>query len=176
MAAELSVVSPSIADRQTFLEKAYTRYAPTLKGYLMRTVSEHEAEDLVHDVFVRMAKHKGLGVVDNLQAFLFTTATNLLRDRWRRSNAKYAPTWVNCEDVNLEAGAQDPCEVADWQEQLDRVNSEIARLREKPRHAFKLSRMHDRSYSEIADDMEVSVSMIEKHISSALVRLRHAVR
>ncbi len=175
MAAELNVVSPSIANRQTFLERAYTRYAPSLKGYLMRTVSEHEAEDLMHDVFVRMAKHKGLGMIDNLQAFMFTTATNLLRDRWRRANAKYAPVWVNSEDVNLESGAQDPCEVADWQEQLDRVSAEINRLKEKSRHAFELSRLYDRSYAQIADEMAVSVSMIEKHISSALVRLRRAV-
>jgi RNA polymerase sigma-70 factor (ECF subfamily) len=140
----------------------------------MRTVSQHDAEDLMQDVFLRMANHKGLGMIENLQAFMFTTATNLLRDRWRRNNAKHAPNLVNCEDVRLEAGASDPCEILDWRERLDQINDEIARLKAKPRCAFELSRLHGRSYNEIASHMQVSVSMIEKHISCTLSRLRQA--
>ena len=123
MAAELHVISEKItADKnqhkdfpkelpedfpRVLLQTAFTRYAPALKGYLMRTVSLHDAEDLMQEVFLRMAKHNGLGQINNLQAFMFTTATNLLRDRWRRRNAKYAPTMVCCDDVRLEAGATD---------------------------------------------------------------------
>lgn len=178
VAAELNVVSEQIStDKKTqdnFLEEAYACYASALKGYLMRTVSPLDAEDLMQEVFLRMARHKDLAQIDNLQAFMYTTATNLLRDRWRRNNAKYAPTMVSCDDVLLEAGATDPAEIVEWQESLEKVAREIERLKEKPRCAFELSRIHGRSYIEIAKHMSVSVSMIEKHISCTLTRLRQA--
>ena len=175
VAAIIQTVARSIPNRKDFLADAYQRHAHLLKGYLMRTVSQADAEDLLHDVYVRMASHKGLGMIDNMKAFMFTTATNLLRDRWRRANACYAPTLVNFEDLNLIAGGSDPAEVVDWCESLARVKLEIERLPEKSRLAFELNRMGGFSYAEIADVMAVSVSMIEKHISLALRRLRTAL-
>ncbi len=62
----------------------------------------------MHDVYLRMAGHSDLAQVDNLRAFMFTTATNLLRDRWRRINARYAPTLVDFEEMNLVAGGSNP--------------------------------------------------------------------
>jgi len=161
--------------RCDFMKNAYQRYAGVLKSFLMRTVEEAEAEDLLHEVYLRLIKCRGPGLIDNVQAFMFTTATNLLRDRWRRSNARFAPTLVNFEDCNLMAGAADPAEVVDWRERLERVEKAMAALPPKPRLAFELSRMQDRSYSEIALELDVSVSMIEKHISTALNQLRAAL-
>jgi len=161
--------------RCDFMNTAYQRYSGVLKSFLMRTVEEAEAEDLLHEVYLRLIRCHGLSLIDNVQAFMFTTATNLLRDRWRRANARFAPTLVNFEDCNLTAGAADPSEVVDWQERLDRVRKAMDELPPKPKLAFELSRMHDRSYSEIALELDVSVSMIEKHISTALSQLRAAI-
>jgi len=158
-----------------FLSNAYLSYAGVLKSFLMRTVDLAEAEDLLHEVYLRMARHRGLPLIDNVQAFMFATATNLLRDRWRRANARFAPTLVNFEDCNLTAEASDPAEVVDWQERLERVRKAMAKLPAKSRRAFELSRIHARSYNEIAAELDVSVSMIEKHISTALSQLRAAI-
>ena len=154
METVLNTVTRSIPNRNDLLADAYQYHARSLKSYLMRTVDEADAEDLMHDVYLRMAGHSDLGVVDNLKAFMFTTATNLLRDRWRRANAHYAPTLV------------------EWRESLTRVHKEMGRLPTKSRRAFELNRMGGFSYADIADMMMVSVSMIEKHISLTLNRLR----
>jgi len=168
-------VACSIPNRSDLLAGAYRFHARSLKSYLMRTVDEADAEDLMHDVYVRMASHRDLELIDNLKAFMFTTATNLLRDRWRRVNAHYAPTWVEYEDLNLVAGGSDPAEVVDWRQSLARVSLEMGRLPENPRLAFELNRMGGFSYGQIAGVMAVSVSMIEKHISLVLNRLRTAL-
>jgi len=173
--AALPATKRAIERRKDFLAYAYHYHARSLKIYLMRTVSEADAEDLMHDVYVRMASHQDLGLIDNIRAFMFTTATNLLRDRWRRANAQCAPTFVDFEDLNLVAGGSDPAEVADWRQGLARVNLELSRMPEKSRMAFELSRMGGFSYADIADVMAVSVSMIEKHISLTLNRLRTAL-
>jgi len=175
MATIITAVARSIPNRKDFLADAYDKYADSLKGYLMRTVSEVDAEDLMHDVYVRMAGHRGLITIDNLQAFMFTVATNLLRDRWRRANALHTPVLVNIDDFELAAGADDPAEVARWQESLESVSEAFEKIPRESRHAFTLSRSGGCSYAEIAEQLEVSVSMIEKHISSVLCRLRQAV-
>ena len=175
MAATIESISPPISDRKEFLTEAYERYSDALKGYLMRTVNEADAEDLMHDVYMRMSAHQGLSLIGNIKAFMFTMATNLLRDRWRRANARFAPTLVNYEDYSLSDGVSDPVEVLDWQERLDRVQKRLEVLPAKSRQAFELSRTGGYSYAEIAETMNVSVSMIEKHISLALRQIREVV-
>ncbi len=175
MARQTSNAIPEDSNSENCLSSAYLQHSQALKNYLMLTVSEADAQDLTHDVYLRMANHPGLSMVQNIRAFMFTTATNLLRDRWRKANAKFAPTLVNYEDCCLSDEVGDPCEVVDWQDRLKRVNKAIAQLPTKPRRAFELSRMQSRSYAEIADQLQVSVSMIEKHISFALNRIRPAL-
>ena len=175
---EVSDVSPSASDaqgRKALLKDAYERFAGPLKAYLMRTVDEAEAEDLLHEVYLRLARHTALGAIQNLQAFMYATAINLLRDRWRRCNARFAPNWVSFEDCCLVAEGCDPSELLDWQDRLKRVNVALAALPPKPRRAFVLSRKQSCSYAEIARQLNVSVSMIEKHISMALGQLRTAL-
>jgi RNA polymerase sigma-70 factor (ECF subfamily) len=175
MARQNCKAIPEDSNPDTCLANAYLQHSQALKNYLMLTVSEADAQDLLHDVYLRMANHGDLSSVQNMRAFMFTTATNLLRDRWRKANAKFAPTLVNYEDCYLSDEAGDPCEVVDWQDRLGRVRRAISQLPNKPRLAFELSRLQSRSYAEIAEQLQVSVSMIEKHISFALNRIRPAL-
>lgn len=175
MATQNCNAIPADSNSDVCLSSAYIQHSQALKNYLMLTVSEADAQDLLHDVYLRMANHQHLSSVQNMRAFMFTTATNLLRDRWRKANAKFAPTLVNYEDCYLSDEAGDPCEVVDWQDRLKRVRKAIAMLPAKPKRAFELSRLQSRSYAEIAEQLQVSVSMIEKHISFALNRIRPAL-
>ena len=175
MTAVVSAVARHASERKDILANAYECYSGSLKAYLRRSVDESEAEDLVQDVYLRIARHPGLGMVENLQAFLYTTATNLLRDRWRRANAKYAPALVNIEDCVLAVGASDPAEIVEWRETVERLAEAFETLPEKPKKALHLHRFWGCSYAEIAEQLEVSVSMIEKHISASLSHLRKAV-
>lgn len=175
MVAAIRAVKQSFPGRQECLANAYNEHSASLKGYLMKTVSEAEAEDLMHDVYVRMASHSGLCKVENLRAFMFTTATNLLRDRWRRANAAHAPHWVSLEDHDVSTDSGDPAEVMQWRDSLEKVSRTFDEMPENSQRAFSLSRFGGQSYAEIAEQLEVSVSMIEKHISLVLCGLRKAV-
>jgi len=48
----------------------------------------------------------------------------------------------------------------------------LAGLKPNTREAFELHRIHGNSYAEIALQMGVSVSMVEKHIMAAIAALR----
>ena len=172
MAAVIELVARTIPNRKDFLSDAYEKHSESLKRYLMRTVTEADAEDLMHDVYVRLAGHQGLCLIENLQAFMFKTATNILRDRWRRANALHAPTWVNVDAFDLSSTTDDPAEVSEWRERLESITEVFGKLPNKSKKAFTMSRLAGCSYAEIAGQLDVSVSMIEKHISAVLSCLR----
>lgn len=64
---------------------AWERHEAELRGFLRRrSPGDAEAEDLLQDVFLRALRRKnGLCGLDNPRAWLFTTARNLLIDRFR---------------------------------------------------------------------------------------------
>ena len=57
---------------------------PLRRFFTKRRIPKDDVDDLVQDVFVRMASRPEVESMERLDAYLFTTAANLLRDRHRR--------------------------------------------------------------------------------------------
>jgi RNA polymerase sigma factor (sigma-70 family) len=143
-----------------------------LRSFLRRRLrSRDDAEDLAQEVYLRMARHPDLGQVQCLKAFAFQTALNLVRDRSRRSYTRSQRVSVSIDRVEL-SGGDDPLEQASHDEGLELVVRALSQLPEKTRRALLLHRIEGLRYSEIANHLGVSVSMVEKHISAALAVLR----
>ena len=70
------------------------------------------------------------------------------------------------------AGGDDPEQHAAHDESLERLLQALARLPESTCRALVLHRFEGLRYADIARQLGVSVSMVEKHISAALVVLR----
>jgi len=69
---------------QAEFEAFYARTARTLHGYLRRLSGDSAtADEILQETFIRML---GAPAMEELprRAYLYKTATNLLRDRWRR--------------------------------------------------------------------------------------------
>jgi len=143
-----------------------------LRRFLLRRVrSAADADDLAQEVYLRIARHPNLDEVECLQAFVFQTALNLVRDRSRRCYTRSLAGAVPIETVRLEA-CDDPSASAMFAQEVEFVIERLRRMPEKRRDALLLHRLEDRSYAQIASSMNVSVSMVEKHISAALADIR----
>ena len=166
---------PSIAQRNTLVSKTYWSYQRQLRGFFMRTVDEAEAEDLLHELFIRLIRQIDRIPPENYKGFLFTSAANLLRDRWRRRTVRKLDHLASFEDLNedVEDIAQfDPCLWSEQTEQLESLNRALDHVSAQAARAFVSHRVDGDSYAKIALDMGVSVSMVEKYISSVLAALR----
>ncbi len=64
--------------------------APLRRFFAKRRIPRDDVDDLVQDVFVRLASRPNLGATERLDAYLFTTAANLLNDRRRRQISRAA--------------------------------------------------------------------------------------
>lgn len=144
----------------------------TLRGYLRRRMRcREDAEDLAQEVYLRMTRHPDLGQVQCLKAFALQTALNLVRDRSRRSYTRSLRQSVSIEHVEL-AGGDDPEQHATHDESLELVMQALSRLPDSTCRALVMHRFEGLRYADIAKQLGVSVSMVEKHISAALVVLR----
>lgn len=148
-----------------------------LASWLAKRVRNNDdANDLAQEAFLRMHKFQQSQELDNARAFLFRTANNLAIDEMRRS--KVHDKYLSFEMLPEHSDEQDD-KFAPSAERTVSAEQELAKIYEvvdqmplKVRHAFLLHRGKDLSYSEIATEMGVSTSMVEKYIIEALKLLR----
>lgn len=164
---------PESEASRRFVGSVYERFDASLRGFLMNKLrNEADAEDFAQEVYVRFARMRDHREIRSERAFLFTTATNLLRDRSRRLVTQLDKASVPVDNVSLECNADDPARRVQHAEQLERFEAALEELSDNCRQAFWSSRVDGLSYAEIAEQLGVSVSMVEKHISAALQHIR----
>lgn len=146
--------------------------APLHRFFARFRLNSHDIEDLTQEVFLRLARPGHCEALRQPDAFLFTLARNLVRDRARRLYTRAAKSSVNLEDLELPCDSPSPEESVENDERLRWATSALEALRLETRRAFIMHRVMGCSYAEIATDMGVSISMIEKHVMSAIAALR----
>lgn len=152
------------------LQSASLRSA--LRGYFQRRVRDpHEIEDLVQDVFVRIAGRAGGDRIDNLNAYVFRTAASVLADRARRRSTHSADAHV-AFDPDLHAGVDvSPERYLSDREDLQLAVAALLSLPERTRVIFVLHRLEGMGYREIGGRLGISTSAIEKHMARAVRHL-----
>lgn len=133
--------------------------------------TREEAEDLIHESFLRVKQYLDEGgEIREPEAFLVRTALNLSRDEMQREHRHlYARKPV--EDLLLPDTGPGPAEVVEAQQRLERLQRALNRAGPRAREVFLLHRLHGMTYAQIADHFDVSPSAVEKHIAKALAVL-----
>ena len=152
--------------------------ATPLVRYLARKVPNNEdANDLAQEALLRMHKFQQSRQLDNARAFLYKTANNLVVDKIRREKVhdKYVSFEMLPEqsDEDNDKFAPSAERTVSAEEELAQIYKVVDKMPEKVRRAFLMHRGKDMSYNEIASEMSVSTSMVEKYIIQALKILRN---
>ena len=161
----------SIASRCAVMHGRFRR--PLERFFASYRLDKADVDDLTQEVFLRLAGNACPANLLSPDAFVFTLARNLIRDRARRLYTKAATRSVCLDEVELHCDRPTPEEMLEHQQCLARVSQVLASMKDTTRHAFLLHRVHGYSYAEIAREMRVSVSMVEKHVMAAISALRN---
>ncbi len=182
MASEDQALRQAALTRRRAVERAVRKHNRLLVNWLTQKFGEAEtAQDIAQNAYLRVLRYAESNEIDNPRALIFKTAANLAANEFRsrrRSPALPASYSASVEDL-LEAVPSDapsPERAAEAKQELKASMEAISHLPDRTRRAFIMSRFMDKSYREIAADLKVSESSVEKYIISALKTLREAVQ
>jgi RNA polymerase sigma factor (sigma-70 family) len=142
---------------------------PLRRFFEKRRIPRDDIDDLVQDVFVRMASRPEVESMERLEAYLFTTASNLLRDRHRRLTSREADAHESF-DENVHGDAlqtHGPERVLLATQIVAQLVEALFELPERTRAVFTLYHIEDLPHQEISRRLGIAVSTIEKHMGRA---------
>lgn len=162
--------------RQQLLEDLYAKYGHALSAFMqMRLNSPDESEDLVQDLFYKLARMDGvvekLTTHCNQRAYLFAMANNLLVDHVRK--AKRQPTaTLPVEELPESAMEITPETITSADQELAKLKAILAGLTPQCRTAFSLKRFWHLTSRQVGELMGISASRVEKYIDRAMKALQ----
>ena len=162
------------AARQRQIEDLWRRFRPALVAYFLRRVHDPaEAEDLAHDVFIRLTGIP-LEELRSADAYIFQVAANLLKDRARRwkVRADYLATEGAADQAGeFAARAFDPERIEAARRSLTALVIRLRELPERTREIFILYRIENVARRDIAQAYDLSISTVEKEVARATAYL-----
>lgn len=130
--------------------------------------SHEDAEDIVQESFMRLCALPDQQQVHQPQALLYTTAYRLAIDliRRRQRNPVLSEDATKLESHHDSQPSAERGLVA--QQELVMLWDAIENLPPQRKRAFILRKFHHLSYQDIAEEMNITVGSVRKHLSSAL--------
>lgn len=146
-----------------------------LVRYLTRRTGNPEtAADLSHDIFEKLgAVRAHIPTPQKARSYLFRMAGNLAIDH-RRVEARRTEI-LSGSQVLFEDVAFSPETVVVSRDELRQLEAALDELPPKCRQVFLLSLLHGFSHKEIARELEISVSLVEKYQLRALRHCRDRI-
>jgi RNA polymerase sigma-19 factor, ECF subfamily len=150
-------------------------YWRPLHRYASRLVQDSDlAQDLVQETFVRLWLKRTELEPGSLRSFLYRVLHNLALDDLRKRQVRHR----SMQRLLAETPADDspPIEDESHPPVESAVTAAINALPTRRREAFVLAYLHQLSYREIAEVMQVSPATVKNQVAAALAQLRDQLR
>ena len=164
----MSRVDPTELEESSFV-RLFNAALRDLRRHLRRKLGhDDDADEIAQEAMLRVWNARGSVNMDTARPLLFRIAANLAIDRlrehrrWRFSDIRETPE----QDETIPADR-----LIAGREELQAVQEAIAALPVNCRTAFVRSRIDGKKHAEIAEEMGISKSMVEKHVAEAAFRL-----
>lgn len=164
-----------------FVEALFRENESDLKSYIKGKLGNTRAvdvDDIVQEAFLRIAVQDESERPANPRGFLFRIARNLVFDISRRSKVRRAYAEARAAEYasNSETWTYRSAEQkVSVREDLGIILQAVDDLPPQCRKVFLMQRRDGLSYAQIADLLGISQSMVQKHMSKALVRLNEVL-
>jgi len=144
---------------------ALTRY------FKKRGCQSATVDDLVQDVFIRLAGRVSGGEIKNPEAYLMQTASSVWKDFLRKRKTHAYVQHVEYDEKAHAVQDFSPEQIYQEKEKIDRLIVVLNELPTRTRQVFVLCRLEGMKQRLVANRLGVSVSSIEKHMVKAIAHL-----
>lgn len=154
------------------LSEIFLQHEQDLFRFLLRRLKcALTAQDLTHELFVKVTTQHGTPNIRNRKAYLFRMAANLATDH-QRSVQNRSALLVEAHDLLWgDVDHRHPERTLIARQELARLEQALAQLPPMSRRIFHLNRYERKTQLDIADELGVSISTVESHIRKVLTHL-----
>lgn len=152
----------------TLVMELFTRYSGQLQNFLSGRINRHDVEDVAQKTYLQLLQHPNPDEIQNPQAYLFRTASNLAIDSIRRdkTRSKFSDNEINTDDISSAAPSMET--IIDSRLKFNKFLSTLEELPVPCRHAFILNRLDGLTHSEVAEQMGISKKTVQRYILKAI--------
>ncbi|HVZ29739.1 MAG TPA: RNA polymerase sigma factor [Asticcacaulis sp.] len=175
----MSAPSPS----KSVLLKAYLEKRVILLRYFTRLAGDSAlAEDIVQDLYLKITALSDDYEVEDPVAFLFKMAHNVYLNQLRalQSGRNRDSAWsdLSRHRIGGDDVADEPSPEAQTagRQQLQKAMGALGELPDKTQAIFRLHKFDGLSQADVASRLDISLSSVEKHLSSALRHLMQRLK
>lgn len=171
----------SAGSKEAF-EYLFTTYYPRLRNYALHFVADvDDVEDILQDCFVNLWNRRTMLTGVSISSMLFTMVRNGCLNFLKH---KAIAEGYNTQELKLISGSEalynyDFLGSADeellYSELQRQIRDVLQHLPERSRQVFVMSRFEGLKNKEIAERLDISVKVVEKHITKALAMLREHI-
>jgi RNA polymerase sigma factor (sigma-70 family) len=158
-----------------FIEEVLPQERYLLASALRLCGDPEDARDLVQDVFARMLATEGWAAITNTRAFTARTLRNLAIERMRRSKIVGFRQYVDADHLDLPDDRPDPQRIAEGREAWSHFAWALDQLPDRCRTVFVRRRIDEQPPREIAADLGLSLSTLEKRLARAIELLTRSL-
>lgn len=140
------------------------------------------AEDIYHDIFVRLNTAHLPDEIGSPRAFLYRMAFNLANDHRRAASRRVARDGAWLDVATQSAGGEaisdqpDVDRAIDARRQVEHMLAALSDLSPKCRQVFTLHRLQGLSHRQVAETLGITTKTVEKHMTAALKQLTLKLR
>jgi len=175
MKTEMEYIVTGCQKKQSMAQKMlYDRFAPMMLGVCMRyTHSRDEAQDLLHDGFIKA--YENIGRLQNpeaVESWLYKIMVNVsINFVTRHRQIQYSDMIALESQEDLEARVGD----SPWESDRFTMEQIVQAIQELPEHyrlVFNMREVEEMEYPDIAEQLGQQESTIRSHVSRARQMLR----
>ena len=163
--------------KSTLIATYLERRTDLVRFFTLRLRSTSAAEDLVQEIYVRLAGVETAGDIQNPSAYLYRLGSNLMLDRLRgqRRTAHRDAAWLDTQTTRLgthEIAPEPSAEAAvAARQRLAQLSQALTELGPQTQRVFRMHKFEGLSHPEVAKELGISRSAVEKHMMQALKHL-----
>jgi RNA polymerase sigma-70 factor (ECF subfamily) len=156
-------------ERARWLGRMALPHEPALRAWLgRRPIRGLEADDVIQESYTRLITLERVDHIRNVRTYLFQTAKSVVRDHLRSAAVVRMVSVPDLESLNLIDSEPSVETLVSDREELQRLAEAIAALPEPTRTVFRLRRVEQLPQREIAYQLGMPESTVEKHVMRAL--------
>lgn len=145
-----------------------------LKGYIRKRLRDPErTEDVLQETMARVVEQERRQVIEHPMAYACRIADSVIFAQVRSGLARSEK--VEIDTLELVCDRPLPDTILDYRQRLERFDAALERLTPTRRAVFRLRHLENKSRQEIAEELDLSLEAVKKHLVRAMADLARSL-